>query len=158
MQNFDEVYKEYSDMVYRFLLRLCRNENLAGELTQETFFKAVVSSNSFRGECRISSWLCQIARNEYLNYIKKKDNNHSLPDENTADDKNIEDIFDDKEQARKIYKALHVLSEPYKEIFTLRIFGELKFSEIGEIFGKSEVWARVNFFRAKEKIIDMMEE
>ncbi len=158
MRDFDEIYRKYVKKVYGFLLRLSGNAHIADELTQETFLKAVMSIDKFRGECELSTWLCRIARNEYFNYINKKENkNLALENIEISDKKSIEDELEDKTEAQRIRKALHRLDEPYKEVFTLRTMGELSFAEIGDIFEKSEVWARVTYFRAKEKIIGIME-
>lgn len=159
MQEFEEIYRLYFYKVYGFLMKLSGNFHTADELTQETFLKAIISIDKFRGECEISTWLCRIARNEYLNYISKRDNKNSSVEFESElySSEDIENECVDREYAMNIRKVLHVLDEPYKEVFTLRTMGELKFSEIGEIFGKSEVWARVTYFRAKEKIIVKLE-
>ncbi len=160
MQEFDEIYRLYSAKVYGFILKLCGNTHIAEEIMQETFYKAIKSSNKFNGKCEISTWLCSIARHEYLNYAKKKDNNNLASDDLSVyeDDFNVEDMFEDKQQALQIHRAIHILPEPYKEIFTLRIMGELSFADIGKVFGKTENWARVTFFRAKEKVIRQLKE
>jgi len=157
-KEFDEIYNLYAVDIYKFLLRLSQNENIATDILQDTMLKAIINIDKFKGECSIKTYLCTIAKNEYYNYLKKRENkNLSLSDYNPASE-SFENKLDDKSQAIHIHRILHTLSEPYKEIFTLRIFAELKFSEIAQIFGKSENWARVTFFRAKEKIIKIMKE
>ena len=152
MQDFDKIYTEYFSQVYKFVLSLCRNPDLAEEITQESFFKALKNIDSFNGNCRIGTWLCQIARNTFYSYMRKHKGQVDYPLEIIISDENIEEQFEDKETAYAIYKVLHKLPEPYKEIFWLRTFGELSFSQIGEIFNKTESWARVTYYRAKVMI------
>lgn len=159
-ETLDEIYRLYAADVYRFILRLCRNETLAEDILQDTMLKAVQQIDKFEGRCSLKTWLCTIARNEYLNHVRRADNRHlPLEDALTLDTgEPIEQRIADTMQARDIHRILHSLDEPYKEIFSLRVFAELKFEEIGALFGKSGNWARVTFFRAKEKIIRQMEQ
>lgn len=159
MEEFDEVYRLYIADVYRYILALCHNETLAKDILQSTMLKAFTNISKFRGECTIKTWLFGIAKNEYLNSIRRAENKN-LPLDYISDivDENIEHRFSDRFQALEIHRILHELDEPYKEIFSLRVFAELKFTDIGEIFGKSENWARVTFYRAKEKIINLLKE
>lgn len=149
MRNFDEIYAEYYKEVYKFVVALCRNQVLAEEITQETFFKALKSIDSFKGNCKIGTWLCKIAKNAYFDYSKKHNLNTDYPLENIISEEDIEGRFTDRETAYEIHKVLHKLSEPYKEVFHLRTFGELSFSQIAVLFGKTESWARVTYYRAK---------
>ncbi|MDE5853536.1 MAG: sigma-70 family RNA polymerase sigma factor [Ruminococcus sp.] len=159
MEEFDEVYRLYASDVYRYIMALSRNEALAKDILQNTMLKAFTTANKFRGECTVKTWLCSIAKNEYLNSIRRVENkNFSLDEAVNTIDENIEHRFSDRFQALEIHRILHELDEPYKEIFSLRVFAELKFSDIGSIFGKSENWARVTFYRAKEKIIKLLKE
>lgn len=159
MEEFDEVYRLYASDVYRYIMALSRNEALAKDILQNTMLKAFTTADKFRGECTVKTWLCSIAKNEYLNSIRRVENkNFSLDEAVNAIDENIEHRFSDRFQALEIHRILHELDEPYKEIFSLRVFAELKFSDIGSIFGKSENWARVTFYRAKEKIIKLLKE
>jgi RNA polymerase sigma-70 factor (ECF subfamily) len=120
--------------------------------------KAIISADKFKENCSIKTWLCTIAKNEYYNYLKRSDNKNLALDEDLQSHENtLDNYFSDRMQALELHSVLHNLEEPYKEIFTLRVFAELKFNEIGKIFGKSENWARVTFFRAKEKIIGILE-
>lgn len=146
---FDEVYTEYFSRVYRFLVLLCKNSTLAEEITQETFFKALRSINQFDGRCDIGTWLCKIAKNTYYDYLKKHKNRVETSLEFIPSQQNIEDIISDKEIALEIHKILHNLKEPYKEVFSLRVFGQLSFEQIGFLFEKPENWARVTYYRAK---------
>ena len=126
---------------------------VAEELTQETFFKALKNIDSFKGQSKISSWLCQIAKNTYISMCRK--DKHLNPDadaEQSASNENIEEAFFDQETAFAIHKVLHGLNEPYKEVFSLRTFGELSFKQIAELFGKTETWARVTYHRARLRI------
>ena len=158
-KEFDEIYRLYAEDVYRFLLKLCRNETLAEDILQDTMLKAVTSFSSFKGKCSLKTWLCTIARNEYLNHCKRRENKHLPLDEvQFSDGEPLEQRISDRLTAMELHKVLHRLEEPYKEIFTLRVFAELKFEDIGEVFGKSANWARVTFFRAKEKIITIVDE
>ena len=149
MENFDRIYYEYYSEVYKFVLTLCQNHTLAEEITQESFFKALKSIDSFNGNCKLSTWLCKIAKNTYYSYAKKHNRQVDYPLDIILSDENIEDQFADKETAYTIYKVLHKLNEPYKEVFWLRIFGELSFAQIGALFEKTENWARVTYYRAK---------
>ncbi|MGN0576883.1 MAG: RNA polymerase sigma factor [Ruminococcus sp.] len=157
MEEFDEIYRLYAADIYKFILKLSRNESAATDILQNTMLKAIVSINSYKGKCSMKTWLCTIARNEYYDYCRKADNKNLTLEENSACCESLESNLDDKLFAMRLHQILHNIDEPYKEIFSLRVFAELKFSEIGKIFGKSENWARVTFFRAKEKIINILQ-
>lgn len=156
MQNdYKEIYELYFKDVYLYILSICKNEYIAEEITQETFFKALKKFDTFRGDCKIYSWLCQIAKNTYYDYLKKENRNLPLEDYECFDltvdiGRNLENVA----QSMEAHKVLHKLQEPYKEVFTLRVFAELSFKQIGEIFNKSDGWARVTFYRAKNKILE----
>ena len=152
VEDFDKVYAEYYLEVYKFVLRLCQNPMLAEEITQESFFKALKSIDSFNGDCKLSTWLCKIARNTLYSYTKKHNKQVDYPLDAIISYENIEEQFADKETAYAIHKVLHKLNEPYKEVFWLRIFGELSFAQIGALFGKTESWARVTYYRSKVMI------
>lgn len=159
MEEFDEVYRLYAGDVYRYIFSLSHNEALAKDIMQNTMLKAFTTADKFRGECSIKTWLFGIAKNEYLNIIRRAENKNMPLDETiNISGENIEHRFNDRFQAIAIHRILHELDEPYKEIFSLRVFAELKFADIGDIFGKSENWARVTFYRAKEKIIKLLKE
>ncbi len=153
---YQEIYERYFKDVYLYILTLSNNEEIAEEICQETFFKALKSIDKFKGECKIYTWLCQIAKNTFLNYIKKEGKNSSLSDAEgyLKSDEDIEKKLILSEDATKAHKILHSIKEPYKEVFTLRVFAELSFKQIGEIFGKSDTWARVVYYRAKNKILE----
>ncbi|OBR65646.1 RNA polymerase subunit sigma [Paenibacillus oryzae] len=157
MKEFGEIYKEHFSDVYKYVLTLCRNEEIAEEVTQETFFKALRNIEQFNGSCKLYAWLCQIAKNTYFSlYNKQKrlvgDIKIDFPDE--AFD--LADTYFDKEASRSLHILLHNLKEPYKEVFTLRVFGELPFAQIGELFGKSDSWARLIYYRAKKQLQEAM--
>lgn len=163
---FDRVYAKYFGEVYKFVLTLCRDPDLAEELTQETFFKALKNIGGFRGNCRIGSWLCQIAKNTYYDWAKKHNREVELLPESwmVAEDAgqgcnagNIEEGLLEKEAAFAIHRAVHYLREPYKEVFWLRTFGELSFVQIGALFDKSESWARVTYYRARVMVREAIE-
>ena len=150
MPDFEEVYRRYFADVYKYVLALSRDEATAEEVTQETFFKALTAIDDFRGDCQLRVWLCQIARNQYLSLCRER-KRFGVAAEEPGDD-GIEAGFDDREDAKKLHRLLHGLPEPYKEVFSLRTFGELPFAQIGELFGKTESWARVTYFRARQKL------
>jgi RNA polymerase sigma-70 factor (ECF subfamily) len=158
MTDFAEIYTEYFSDVYKYVLTLCCDEDVAEEVTQETFFKAMRHINQFNGSCRLYVWLCQIAKNTYFSLYKKRKRMMPLDiDEDFSDiTSDLESAFLDKDAARRLHILLHNLKEPYKEVFTLRIFGELPFSQIGELFGKTAGWARLTFFRAKVQLKEAM--
>ncbi|MDR1101152.1 MAG: sigma-70 family RNA polymerase sigma factor [Clostridiales bacterium] len=149
--DFEELYNVYSDGIYRFCLSLCGNSHMAEDLTSETLLKAIKSIDKFRGDCSLYSWLCQIAKNTYFTMSRKNKFTSEMPDELPSND-NLEQKFINKAQSLEIHKTLHALNEPYKEVFSLRLFSELSFAEIGAIFDKSEGWARTTFYRAKLKL------
>ena len=149
MKDFENIYSEYYDTVFQYVLSLCREEVWAEEITQEAFFKALKSIDTFRGDCKLSVWLCQIAKNTFYTEAKKKQRQVDYPLEVIPIDDNYEQKMFDKETAFEIHKVLHQLSDPYKEVFWLRIFGELSFAQIGALFSKTESWARVTYYRAK---------
>ena len=150
MPDFEAVYRQYFADVYKYALALSRDEQTAEEVTQETFFKALTAIDTFRGDCQLRVWLCQIARNQYLTLCRERKKFTDAEPE--PGDSGIEEGFADREDARRLHILLHALPEPYKEVFSLRTFGELPFSQIGELFGKTESWARVTYFRARRKL------
>ena len=154
MSDFDEIYRLYAKTVYGFLLRISGNPDIAEELASETFYRAVKNIGKFSGSCKISVWLCEIAKNLYTDYLRKSERkNIPLEDKEFPDSGDIILRFEDKEQVLNIHRILHTLDEPYKEVFSLRVFSELSYKEIASLFGKSDGWARVIFFRAKEMIL-----
>lgn len=160
--NIEELYRTYFDIVYRYIRSISQDGSLAEEVTQETFFKALEKIDQFRGDCDVRVWLCQIAKNTLYDHLKKQ-KKQLLGDEKlekieSAGGELLEEKLAQRSQAMEIHKVLHRLSEPYKEVFFLRTFGELTFREIGMLFGKSENWARVTYYRARVKIREELEQ
>lgn len=158
MQEFESIFKEFTPVVFRFLLSLCVDESLAEELTSETFYQAYLHIGQFRGDCKIETWLCQIAKNALYREQKRRGRiaQGNYPDD-LATESNLFEAAANREQALQIHKHLHLLKEPYREVFMLRVLGELGFKEIADVCGKSESWAKVTFYRAKNKLIEEME-
>ena len=157
---FEKIYQIYFHYVYLYLLKLCNNEHLAEELTSETFFKAMKGIDKFQGNCDIKTWLVTIAKNTYYSHLKRKKSVVELDQTfEVRDDKvDIENQMIKMETSLEIYKTLHLLEDPYKEVFSLRVLGDLSFKQIAEIYGKTENWACVTYHRAKNKIKSKMEE
>ena len=150
MNDIDAVYREYFTDVYKYLISICRDPAIAEELTQETFFKALKSLDSFRGDCSLYAWLCQIGKHAYFTYCKKHRKQPTQAE--AASGQDIAAMYADRDEALRLHKIVHNLPEPYKEVFSLRTFGELSFASIGDLFGKTESWARVTYHRARLKI------
>lgn len=150
--DFGQVYSEHYFYVYKYVLSLCRNEAVAEDVTSEAFLKAFRSIGSFKGDCEIKVWLCQIAKNTYFKTLRSGEKMETITIEIQDSGADIENSLADKSETFEIHRLLHDLSEPYKEVFLLRLFGELSFADIGKIFSKTESWARVTFHRAKIKI------
>ncbi len=160
------IYNEYFQDIYLYILGLSRNEHIAEDVTEETFFRAMKALPEFRGDCDVRVWLCQIAKNQFYSYVRK--NKKSVPiDFSEMDDEprlqrseatSIEKQLVDSEMAEMIHQKVHELAEPYKEVFYLRVFGELSFEKIGAIFDKNANWACVTYHRAKTKIQNAMED
>ena len=158
MQSMDEIYQNYARMVYKYLLLQTNSEELAEELTQETFYQAVKSIDRFDGTCKLSTWLCAIAKHQLQAYRRKHPPQESIEDYKELPGASVEAEVFGAERRVELMKKLHLCPEPYREILYLRIFGSLSFKEIGEIMGKTENWARVTFYRAKERLKKEMSE
>lgn len=156
---FEKIYQIYFHYVYLYLFKRCNNAHLAEELTSETFFKAMKAIDKFKGNCDINTWLVTIAKNSYYSYLKRNKSVTQLDETfEVKDDKvDIENQMIQTESSMEIYKILHGLEEPYKEVFSLRVLGDLSFKQIAEIYGKTENWACVTYHRAKNKIKSKME-
>ncbi len=156
---FDEIYIKYFKDVYLYLLKLSGNESVAEDITSETFFKAMKNIDSYRGECSLYAWLCQIAKNTYYTYLNKNKRIVDL-DESQIDEviPGVDISAENKEELLLIKKYLHQIPEPYKEVFMWRVFADMKYDEIGRIFGKTANWACVTYHRAKKMITDKLEE
>lgn len=157
--DFEKIYEDCIKEVYYYCLSLTKDIHNAEELTQETFFKALKSFHQFRGDCKPGVWLCQIAKNTYCTQAKWQKrfvpaDSFSESEIRTTDTKNVspEKEVLEQENIYLIHQILHRLPEPYKEVFHLRTFSELSFSQIGNLFGKTENWARVTYYRARQQI------
>ncbi|NLB90923.1 MAG: RNA polymerase sigma factor [Clostridiales bacterium] len=153
--SFEALYQVYFQDVYRFLLSLCHDPHLAEELTADTFLKALANLDTFRSDSSMSTWLCQIGKNTYYSLLRKKKPTHSLsalPPMGDPLATPMEEVLIDKEQADTLYSLVHQLSDPYKEVFLLRVFADLSFKEIGRLFHKTENWACVTYHRGKKKV------
>ena len=158
---FEDMYQRFFKDVYLFVFSISKDRQIAEDITQETFFKALKEIKNFRGDCSVKSWLCQIAKNLYISQMRKK-SMISLEDMDTVPNQisatNIEQEYIQKEDKLSVYKVLHFLDEPYKEIFLLRTLGDLSFKEIADVFHKTESWARVTYHRARLKIQEALEQ
>ena len=159
---FEQIYNTYFKSVYLYVMQLSGNEHIAEEITSDTFFKAINSIDKFRGECDMRVWLCQIAKNTYFSYLKNNKKVLSIDEfdiQNIASSENLMDAkISEQEEARLIRKILHDVSDPYKEVFMWRVFGELSFKEIGNLYGKTDNWACVTYHRARKMIQSRLEE
>lgn len=155
---FEQIYTTYFRDVYLYICKLSNSEQIAEEITSETFFKAMKSIDSFRGDCDIRVWLCQIAKNCYYSYIKKANRTECIDNVEIAEQgASFEERLFRHDTAMQIQKILHDVPEPYKEVFMWRVYAELSFKQIGQIFGKSENWACVTYHRARNKIKEKLE-
>ena len=159
MSDFETIYRTYFTDVELYLRAICRDANLAEELTEQVFFQALRNLHTFRGDCDIRTWLCAMGKNCYLTHLRKTKQTQDLDELQIPDPKqNLEEIILDRDQAMAIHRVLHALPEPYKEVFSLRVFGQLSFGDIGELFGRTANWACVTYHRARRKIQEEMEE
>lgn len=154
--DFDQLYNTYYMRIYSFVMTLSKNRDTSEEITQKTFFKAITTGKKYRGGATEFTWLCAIAKNLLMDEIRKQRQTSGITAEDVSD-KNIEKAFIDEDSAFQIHQVLHDLEEPYKEVFQLRVFGELSFQKIGKLFNKTETWSRVTYHRARLKIQERME-
>lgn len=161
-QNMDEVYRRHAKSVYAFLLAKTADRMLAEELTQETFYRAVKSLNSFKGESSVSTWLIGIAQNVLRGYFRslKKQSEEAMPETEITGKEiaaqggaSAEDIALRTMDTLSLMQAMHRLPEPYREVLHLRLTADLSFKEIGQIMEHTENWARVTYYRGKEKLL-----
>ena len=155
MQNMEKIYQEYFETVKKYLFCLTHNSDIAEELTQETFYRAINKIHTFKGNCKISVWLCQIAKHIWYNEWKKNKKFKNTNEEEmffmpSSDD--IENTVISNENKMELYQKLQKLDEKTREVVYLRITGELSFKEIATILNKTENWARVTFYRGKQKL------
>lgn len=160
MEDFEKIFQEHGEIVYSFLFSLSHDEHLSEELTQETMFRAIMNSSSFRGDCKLSVWLCQIAKNLYYEWYNK--NKKTIPLDETfipyEDEKDIVLDIADRGTAWQILQQLHTMDDPYKEVFMLHALGDVSLKDISRLFKKSDSWARVIYYRAKNMIIAKLKE
>ena len=155
----EKLYKAFYMKVFSYVMTLAKDKNSAEEITQETFYRAISTEKSFKGDSDSFTWLCAIAKNIFIDDKRCYSRQDDEPSEELPyTDKGLEEKLSDREMSLKIHSILHRLEEPYKEVFQLRVFGELSFAEIGSIFGKTESWARVTYHRARLKIKERMDE
>jgi len=155
VRDVEKLYNEQFQMVFKYLFCMTNDAELSEELTQETFYQAIKTYDKFRGDSKVSTWLCQIAKNLWRRECANRAKYTSLPiDEITdlEDRENVEQVICSNETRLDIYKKLQGLDGMTREVMYLRLTGELSFREIGEILEKNETWARVTFYRGKQRI------
>ena len=159
MPSMDEIYREHSKTIYRYLLSLTHDADVSEELTQETFYQAVKSYKDFRGDCKVSVWLCQIAKHLWYKEAKRRNLYQPEPLEEIMDTlasgEETEKEMLEREEKKILYERIEKLEEKTREVMRLRLSGDLSFREIGEILGRTENWARVTFYRGKQKIMEV---
>ena len=156
--DYEKLYNSYYMQVYSYAVALTKNPEQAEEIAQHTFVKALSSKAGYKGKASELTWLCSIAKNLYYDELRRNQRLSSLGENlHISSEVDIEQAVSDSDMAFRIHLVLHKLDEPYKEVFQLRVFGELSFSQIATIFGKTESWARVTYHRAKLKIQERME-
>lgn len=154
MQNIEEIYNKYARIVYKYIFCMTKDEDLAEEIVQDTFLTAVEKIDSFKGESKISTWLCQIAKYKWYERLKK--HKKELPLEDLEKNQSLENILEEdllnKENRKELFKKMQKLDEQTRNVMYLRILGDFNYDEIADIMGKTPNWARVTFFRGKQKI------
>lgn len=154
---FEKLYETYYMRVYSYVMALAKRRHMAEEITQEAFYKAFTAKSSYRGEANEVTWLCAIAKNLYLDELRRQSKSTEIDFDAEVDSGiDIESEVEDKDVSCRIHQALQKLEEPYRKVFELRIFGELSFREIGSICGKTENWSRVTYHRAKLKLQQLL--
>ena len=157
--DYEKLYNLYYMQIYSYVVSIARNRELAEEITQNTFYKAISTKSKFKDKSNELTWLCSIAKNLYYDELRKNQHITDMSEiGELPSDENIERTVFDSDMAFRIHLVLHSLDEPYNEVFQLRVFGELSFAHIATIFGKTETWARVTYHRAKLKIQERMDE
>ncbi|MBR6186699.1 MAG: RNA polymerase sigma factor [Clostridia bacterium] len=150
------MYNAHYMRVFSYVMTLAGDRHLAEEITQDAFFRAFSKSESFRSEADEVTWLCAIAKNCFLSEKRRQGKTEPMPETAPAGDVSVEQQTEDRDSSFRIHLALHALEEPYREVFELRVFGELSFRQIGAIFGKTENWARVTYHRARLRLQERM--
>ncbi|MBE5942441.1 MAG: sigma-70 family RNA polymerase sigma factor [Lachnospiraceae bacterium] len=163
MRDMDIIYNKYYKDVLFFAKSLSGDMDIAEEITQNTFCKAIESVHRFRGDCDIRIWLCKIARNDYLNYMRKErrivlgEKTEELIANTPDTAEPVLTQIEDSESAKEIQKILEKLEEPYHEVFILRALHDMPYEKIARAYGKTESWARVTYRRARLKIVEELE-
>ena len=155
MQDIEKIYQEYANMLYKYVFCLTGKKDISEEIVQETFEVAIKNINKFEGKCKISTWLCQIAKYIWYGRIKKRNKLKEVPLDNAyelREDGIIEEQIYKNQEKLQLFKSIQKLDEDTKNVIYLRILGNLTYKEIAEVMGKSENWARVVFFRGKQKL------
>ena len=152
MQDIEKIYEEYFETVNKYLFCLTHNNDISEELTQETFYRAVKKINTYKGECKMSVWLCQIAKNLWYDECRKNKKITNIEENNIQDIETLEESVIANDEKMLLYKKMQLLDEKTREVMYLRITGELSFREIGIILNKTENWARVIFYRGKNQL------
>lgn len=155
MNDFEKIYNDYFKLVYKYLLFLTNNADISEDLAQETFYKAITKIHTFKNKSKISTWLCQIAKNLLLNEIRHNKKINIIPLSDNENLKNyyiVEDYIILNDEKRKLYNEIEKLDKTTRLVILYRIHGNLSFKEIGDLFNKSENWARTTFFRGKENL------
>ena len=156
----DEIYQQNVRIVYHFLYSMCKDEALAEELTQETFLRAFQRIDSYDGSCKLSTWLCQIAKHLlYQTWEKKKreipmDWQEEIASDGAAGRESVEQDVMLRIELEDVLMDLREIPAAMREVICLRAISDLSYKEIGQMLGKSENWARVNFYRGKEMLLE----
>ena len=158
MADFEQIFSENYDFIYKYMTKLSTDPVLAEELTQETFFRAYMNLSRLRDMSKVSVWLCQIAKNSFYTWYNSKRKTIALDEDLESDLPDLAEALIQKDLSREAFARLHELEEPYKEVFLLSVFANLSLKEISALFGKSESWARVTFYRAKKKLLGKLRE
>ena len=160
MSAYDEIYDLYAEKLYYYCFKLTKDTYMAEDLTQTTFLKAIEKLHTFKNQSSVFTWLCTIAKNEFINELNKNKrlSYEKILDIYHEDDvTNVEDIVLSRHTIRKLARIIKNLDEPFRDIFILRVYNEMSFKEIGSLINKSDIWARVNYHRAREKIINKIQ-
>ena len=155
MNDFEKIYNDYFKLVYKYLLFFTKNADISEDLAQETFYKAITKIHTFKNKSKISTWLCQIAKNLLLNEVRHNKKINIIPLSDNENLKNyyiVEDYIILNDEKRKLYNEIEKLDKTTRLVILYRIHGNLSFKEIGDLFNKSENWARTTFFRGKENL------
>lgn len=159
MRKIEKIYREYYDTVFKYLFCLTHDKDISEDLVQETFIRMIKNIDKFEGKSKLSSWLCEIAKNLWIDYLRKNKRKVELNENeelNIQSEQNIENEYIEREDENKVFEKIKALDEISQKVMYLRIKGEMSFKEIGDVLGKSENWARVTFYRAKQKVKEEM--